>query len=263
MTARSLIRPLTGLLAGLLAGWLFSSFREPRAPGENANRHGASTIPFPVGSAGQDSEQSPRLRIADEKVWVPAEDLQRLTTETLAARMHMDDSAANGWSCVAAMSSWVPMTQEEMRLLSAALDQAARARRDWEESHVKVAETGPGEWTVFFPGDGAMARQNLHASIEEIFGAERARQIEILGNPDAFFGMKWLAPGFRHGQIRVRAMMEPSLFSEARVRLSVEIDGKAIGLHLDGESLQEQAFASRILKHLGGPDAVREGAMRR
>lgn len=263
MTASSLIRPLAGLLAGLLAGWLFSTIREPRAPGENANRHGASTMPLPVGVAGQDSDQSPRLRIADEKVWVPAEDLQRLTTETLAARMHMDDSAADGWSCVAALRSWIPMTQDEMRLLSAALDQAARARRDWEDSHVKVTDIGPGEWTVFFPGDGGMARLNLNTSIEEILGAERASQIEILGNPEGFFGMKWLAPGFRHGQIRVLAMMEKSLFGEPRVRLSVEIDGKAIGLHLDGSSLQEQTFATRILKHFGGPDAVREGAMRR
>jgi len=129
-------------------------------------------------------------------------------------RMHMDDSAADGWSCVAALSSWIPMTQDEMRLLSAALDQAARARRDWEDSHVKVTAIGPGEWTVFFPGDGGMARQNLDASIEEILGAERASQIEILGNTDGFLGMKWLAPGFRHGQIRVLAMMEKSLFGD-------------------------------------------------
>jgi hypothetical protein len=254
------LKPLVGLCVGFAIGWFLSMPKvadglAADGPEMGSSNKSAAAMEAAVGER--------RLRISDGVVWVPADELESIARETLAARMYMDDPEADGWPCVNALSSWVPMTDEERSQFKKVLQQAARQRREWEKANIKVQETGPGEWKVFFPGDKGEARLELKRAIEAVFGAERAEQIDILGNTDGFFGMKWLAPGFRHGEIRVRAMPEKSFPTGERIRLSVEIDGRSIGLYLDGSSLEEQAFAGRILKHMGGAEVIRRGVQAR
>jgi hypothetical protein len=260
MMKSSHLKPLVGICVGFAIGWSFSMSKVTDdlgagGPDEKSSNNRAALM--------ETNGENPRLRIFDGAVWVPKDALESIARETLAARMHMDDPEADGWPCVNALSSWVPMTDDERSQFKKALQQAARRRREWERANVKVQETGPGEWKVFFPGDKGEARLELKRSIEAVFGVERAEQIDILGNTDGFFGMKWLAPGFRHGEIRVRAMTVKSFPTGERIRLSVEIDGRSIGMYLDGSSLEEQAFAGRILKYMGGAEVIRRGAQAR
>jgi hypothetical protein len=260
MMKSSHLKPMVGICVGFAIGWsitmpIVSDELAAGGPDEKPSNNRAALM--------ETNGENPRLRISDGVVWVPKDALESIALETLAARMHMDDPEADGWPCVNALSSWVPMTDDERSQFKKALQQAAHQRQEWEKTHVKVQESGPGEWKVFFPGDKGEGRLELKRSIEAVFGAERAEQIDILGNTDGFFGMKWLAPGFRHGEIRVLAMVEENFLTRERIRLSVEIDGQAIGFHLDDNSLQTQAFAGRILKHMGGPEVIRRGARAR
>lgn len=260
MMKSSHLKPLVGLCVGFAIGWSFSM---PKAADELAAAGPDGKSSSHRAGLMETNGENPRLRFSDGAVWVPKDALESIARETLSARMYMDDPETDGWPCVNALGSWVPMTDDERSQFRKVLQQAARQRREWENTHVKVEESGPGEWKVLFPGDKGEARLELKRAIEAVFGAERAEQIDILGNTDGFFGMKWLAPGFRHGEIRVRAMPEKSFPTGERIRLSVEIDGQAIGLHLDGGSLEEQAFAGRILKHMGGAEVIRRGALAR
>jgi hypothetical protein len=260
MIIRSCLKPLIGGLLGFAAGWYLSR----QTSGGNAAMGVAGAVSSSRKTAVVESPESSRpLRIADGAVWIPQEDLASLASSTLAARMYLDDAESNDWSCVNALTSWVRMTDDERTRFKIVLQEAARRRMAWETANVTVKETGPGEWKVLFPGDGGKAKLELQRSIETIFGADRAAQIDILGDVDGFFGMKWLAPGFRHGEIRVQAMVVESFREQENIRLSAEIDGRPIGLNLDGGSLEEKTFTERILPRMGGPDAIRRGAKAR
>jgi hypothetical protein len=261
MILRSYLKPLAGGLLGFAAGW---SLARPTSGG-NAAMGLAGTVSSSRKSAVIESPEANRpLRIADGAVWIPQEKLASLASSTLAARMYLDDSESNDWSCVNVLHSCMPMTDDERIEFKKVLQEAARQRKEWERANVTVKETAPGEWMVLFPGDGGKAKLELQRSIETIFGAERSGQIDVLGDTDGFFGMKWLAPSFRHGEIRVQAMVVKSLFhGQENFRLSVEIDSRAIGLDLDGGSLEEKTFAERILPRMGGPDTIRRGAKAR
>lgn len=257
MIDRSYLKPLIGGLLGFAAGWCLARPTSDESAAEDVAGSGFSNGHVP---ANQTLEENKSLRIAGGEVWIPQEKLAALAGSTLAARMYMDDLSDGDWPCVNALRSWVPMTEDEETGFKKVLQQAVRQRMAWESANVTVKESGPGEWKVVFPGDGGNAKLQLQRAIETIFGAERAGQIDILGDTDGFFGLKWLAPGFRHGEIRVQAMVEKTLWGKENIRLSAEIDGRAIGLSLGGNSLQEKVFTERILPRMGGPDAIRRGA---
>jgi len=228
MKIRSCLRLLVGVLLGFTVGRMLA----PSGVYHDMKQRFPRTQAPPISVAGETHLEDHVLKLSGGTVRVARDSLESLARETLSARMHMDDVESGSLSCVDSVFTWVPMTEDEKSQLKDVLQQAAHQRRQWEIENVTSRQVGAAEWIVSFPGDGGLARQDLRSSIQQIFGPERAEQIEILADPSGFFGMKWLAPGFKQGEIRIRAMEVKSLLKEQPIRLSVEIDGKGSGLHL-------------------------------
>lgn len=260
------MKPLTYLLpvAGFMCGWVLSHGNTGPEPGKqelpvDPAVAAAERIGYP-NEAGADVP----ARLDGDEVWVRWDQLQTIASTSSGCRMWMDDE---GFACVDALAGKVSMSIEETQRLRALLETASSERIEWERANVKVEMTGPADWILRYPGDGGGARQRLRAGIEDILGPERTRQVDLYGNIDGIFGLKWIAPEFRHGNIRVRAKVvetpDPhrSMRLFGRTILSVAIgDAPAQRLHLDDASLQTELVIQRILPLLGGASAVRKAA---
>ena len=251
-------------VAGFLCGWILSHGNTGPEPGRQELPVEPSVVEAErIGYPNEAGVEAP-ARLKGDEVWVRRDQLRAIASASSGWRMRMDDE---GFACVSALSAKVPMSVEETQRLRALLETASRERFEWERANVKVEMTGPAEWTLRFPGDGGGARQQLRTGIEKILGPERARQVDLYGNIDGFFGMKWIAPEFRHGNIRVRAKVvetpDPhrSMRLFERTVLSVAIgDAPAQRIQLDDASLQTEIVIQRILPLLGGESAVRKAA---
>ena len=257
-------------VAGFLCGWILSHGNTGPEPGRQELPVEPSVVEAErIGYPNEAGVEAP-ARLKGDEVWVRRDQLRAIASASSGWRMRMDDE---GFACVSALSAKVPMSVEETQRLRALLETASRERFEWERANVKVEMTGPAEWTLRFPGDGGGARQQLRAGIEKILGPERARQVDLYGNIDGFFGMKWIAPEFRHGNIRVRAKSvetverveppdpHPSYRTVEKTILSVAIgDAPAQRILLDDTNLQTETIKQRILPLLGGESAVRKAA---
>jgi hypothetical protein len=202
-------------------------------------------------------------RIDKNGVLIPRAQLASLLKASIGCGMAMDDANSG---CIDRLAALVPMSATEREQLRKHLENAAKERRDWEQANVRVRTTRAGEWDLFFPGDGGEARRNLRQGIEAIFGPERTRQIDLLGDIDGYFGMSWLAPSFLHGTVRVRTRVGTRLDSQFRrheaVYLSLAFgDRPAFEYSMDGTSLNEQVLRERILPLLGGKEPVERAAL--
>ncbi|MCP5548068.1 MAG: hypothetical protein H7A50_11925 [Akkermansiaceae bacterium] len=251
-------------VAGFLCGWILSHGNTGPEPGRQELPVEPSVVEAErIGYPNEAGVEAP-ARLKGDEVWVRRDQLRAIASASSGWRMRMDDE---GFACVSALSAKVPMSVEETQRLRALLETASRERFEWERANVKVEMTGPAEWTLRFPGDGGGARQQLRAGIEKILGPERTRQVDLYGNIDGFFGMKWIAPELRHGDIRVRAKVHKapdphrSMRLFERTILSVAIgDAPAQRIQLDDASLQTEIVIQRILPLLGGESAVRKAA---
>ncbi|MCP5545687.1 MAG: hypothetical protein H7A49_17470 [Akkermansiaceae bacterium] len=251
-------------VAGFLCGWILSHGNTGPEPGRQELPVEPSVVEAErIGYPNEAGVEAP-ARLKGDEVWVRRDQLRAIASASSGWRMRMDDE---GFACVSALSAKVPMSVEETQRLRALLETASRERFEWERANVKVEMTGPAEWTLRFPGDGGGARQQLRAGIEKILGPERTRQVDLYGNIDGFFGMKWIAPELRHGDIRVRAKVHKapdphrSMRLFERTVLSVAIgDAPAQRIQLDDASLQTEIVIQRILPLLGGESAVRKAA---
>lgn len=261
-----MMKPLRYLLpmAGFSCGWILSH-------GNIGPEPGSQVLPVDpavaeIGRIGYPNEAGAEVpaRLDGHEVWVSRNQLGSIASSSSSCRMWMDDE---GFACVGALSAKVSMSIEETQRLRAMLETASSERFEWERANVKVEMTGPADWTLRYPGDGGGARQRLRAGIEKILGPERTAQVDLFGNIDGFFGMKWIAPQFRHGNIRLRAKIvetpdpHQSMRLVEKTILSVAIgDAPAVQYNLDGASHGEELINQRILPLLGGASAVRKAA---
>ena len=253
--------PVVGFLSGL---WLSRGFAEKVSRQEVLPVDPAVGVIEPIDSPDREGASS-SVRLEGDEVWIPREEIGNLALESSMCRLRMDE---DGFPCVDALNDRLGMSESEKWRLRELLKSAARERLEWERENVKVTKTGPADFELRYPGEGGEAQRRLREGIREILGAERTELVDLFGDIDGFFGMKWIAPSFRRGGIRVRTRKADSWETHrgfektSRIALSVAIgEGPAFQYHLDGASLDESIVRNRILPLLGGSEVVRRAIL--
>lgn len=201
-----------------------------------------------------------RVRVAGGQVWIAPERLWDLMgpgpTTALSLGSFLKSQAAAERPGLVRLAAWAGLDAAETKELERILVEATQARRRWEDEQVRVRKDGPGAWVVTIPGDGGEARDGLRQRLAGAFGEERAMAIELGGDLDGFFEFLLFAPGFRHGEVRVEAILRPQEngedWGDRQVDLVISAEGRSLSWLTRMSRLESDAVIGGVGRFMGG-----------